>query len=206
MVDWKKAWQEKTTPWDLGKPHPATQLGLEIAASYQKKLEGQGGPFIEKKVLIPLCGTAHDALPFLREGFDAHAFDLSERAVEKANHVYGPLGLKAFTADIFQLDSMSQQFGYVLDRAALCAMDKLIRMRYVEALTKRIVPGAYYIFIAFSQVADAVSGPPFAISVEEVAGLFGKSFHLVHAEAVTPPKEIGAIEKETLYIWRKNEK
>lgn len=196
-VDWSKKWDEGETPWDLGGPHPATEyLTEELERMLPRFLEG-------KKVLIPGAGRAHDSQVFLRKLAAVEAVDLSPKACELANKLYGShASFSAICAEISDHVAEST-YDVVFDRAMLCALSGQQRLAYVSAVTKGLKPGGVFLSVVFSAFKEQIEGPPFLVSEREVFEMFLGDFDLMLAEASRFKSGLGLIDKETLYIFRK---
>ena len=64
----------------------------------------------------------------------------------------------------------------IYDRASLIALNQVLRQKYVKHLSDIIEVGARILLLTLNYPQHQRSGPPFAVSKEEVGELFNGSF------------------------------
>ena len=169
---WEADYQQKTDGWDLAGPTPALK---RIAVS---------GRFPAGKMLVPCAGRGHDAREFARHGFQVTAVDFSPSAVEAMRKLADPAApIEIVQHDMFELPhDLDGKFEYVLQYTCFCAIDPGRRQDYADLIARLLKPGGIYIDLAFPLDGRA-GGPPFAVSDNEIIGLFGaRGFRLVSRE------------------------
>lgn len=146
-------------------------------------------------VLVPLCGKTLDMV-HLADHFDAViGVEYVEQAVEEffteqqlsAEVATGPpLAYSAdayvlYAADFFAITTEhTGHIDAVFDRASLVALDAPTRRRYAEHLASLLPSGARVLLITFDYDQTEMSGPPFAVSDDEVTDLFSPAFTIEH--------------------------
>src|ERR1041385_2344387 len=82
--DWEQRYQTGDMPWEKGEPSPGL---VDFLAAHPELLHGS--------VLVPGCGTGHDARQWAKHGFRVVGFDLAPSAVRLANERTRAAGVKA---------------------------------------------------------------------------------------------------------------
>lgn len=139
-------------------------------------------------VLVPLCGKSLDLLWLAAQGYRVVGAEISPLAVQTffaENRLqarrralgsfeaweYGEISI--LLGDFFQLSSMDLGVvAAVYDRASLIALPKAMRASYVEHLWQLTGPGTASLLITLDYPQEAMEGPPFAVSDEEVRTLY----------------------------------
>lgn len=196
---WHERWQENKTAWDLNGPHPLTRELLQLTADLAP---GEPGG----KWLIPGCGRAHDAQELFRAGVEAViAKDLVPKAIEEARNHYGLIpGLSLVCGDVTDvLTAEEASFNGVFDRAMLCAISGELRVNYVLAMTRLLKPSGIFASIPFAETGNPESGPPFAITDNELRQLFNPNFDILYLEPRVSPACDQKILKEWVFLAQK---
>lgn len=189
---WEADYRGKTDGWDLAGPTPALK---RLAVS---------GRFQPGKMLVPCAGRGHDAREFARHGFEVTAIDFSPSAVEEMRRLADPEApIEIMQHDMFELPHrMDGAFDYVLQYTCFCAIDPKRRTDYADLVARLLKPGGVYIDLAFPLDGRA-GGPPFAVSDDEIIGLFGeRGFDLVSREKL-PDSVSPRRHAEELLVFRK---
>ncbi|MEZ4742201.1 MAG: methyltransferase domain-containing protein [Bdellovibrionota bacterium] len=198
-------WQEKWLKnpqgqpgWDLGGAHPLFDQILNLAIK-------QGGLKEKAYIFVPGCGRAHNAAKFAGMGFNVTAMDIVPEAISRAKQCYTKVkNLDLVIGDIFTSSSYeSEHYDMIFDRAMLCALPRNLRSTYVEMVFKRLRPGGLFASISFAKVGRDVTGPPYAIGIDELQNLFSDKFDLIAAEHHSEGACDEVILKEIINIWRR---
>ncbi len=145
------------------------------------------------EVFVPLCGKSHDMRWLREQGHAVLGVELSPIAVqaffEENNETPQQITDKKFTryqandmgillGDFFDLsqDDLAQTSA-VFDRASIVALPSKTRQRYVQHLVNILPPATQILLITFDYPQAEMTGPPFAISPDEV-----KTLYQPHAE------------------------
>lgn len=142
----------------------------------------------DSEVFVPLCGKSRDMLWLRRQGHSVLGVELSVIAAQaffKENdctphHVVGDKferyetdGMRILCGDFFDLSKGDlAQVGAVYDRASLVALPPEIRERYARHLASILPPGTQILLVTFDYPQAEMSGPPFAVAVNEVESLY----------------------------------
>jgi SAM-dependent methyltransferase len=189
---WEADYLRKTDGWDLGGATPAF-----------KSLASKGH-FKPGRMIVPGAGRGHDAREFARHGFEVTAVDFSPYVISEMTRLADPHApIEILQHDLFSLPrELDGSFDYALEYTCFCAIDPKRRAEYADLITRLLKPGGVFIDLAFPLDGRA-GGPPFAVSVPELLGLFQeRSFKLLSHEkpvdSVSPRR--GA---EELFVFRK---
>jgi thiopurine S-methyltransferase len=88
-------------------------------------------------------------------------------------------GIKLYCGDFFDLDSRYlENVKAIYDRASLIALDEGLRQKYAKHLSDIIEFDARILLLTLNYPQHQRSGPPFAVSKEEVKQLFNGSFDI----------------------------
>jgi thiopurine S-methyltransferase len=142
----------------------------------------------DSTVFVPLCGKSLDMLWLRKQGHRVLGVELSPIAVEAffRENGYTPQhaardgfetceadGIRILCGDFFNLQQSDMaQVGAVYDRASLVALPPEMRERYARHLVSILPAGTQILLITFDYPQAEMSGPPFAVSVEEVGALY----------------------------------
>jgi thiopurine S-methyltransferase len=196
---WTDRWQSGRTGWDHGAAHPELRTLLAWAKDY--KLLPAGA-----RILEPGCGRAHAGAALARLGCVVTAFDVVPEAIAAARALYGDVaGLTLLEQDaLVTVDAWRGGFDAIFDRAFLCALPRPLRPAYLRAAFAHLKPGGLFLSIPFSELNIAESeGPPFAVTMSEMATLLAPGFALLEAEPRSVAAPDSKIVVETPCLWRR---
>lgn len=144
-------------------------------------------------VFVPLCGKTRDIAWLLQQGFRVTGCELSRDAVEA---LYADLSLTpmvtqdggliryatpdlvVFVGDIFDVSARALgNVQAVYDRAALVALPAEVRARYANHVAV-ITDHAPQLIVTFTYDPSKMSGPPFSVTSDMIADLFGRDYDL----------------------------
>jgi SAM-dependent methyltransferase len=151
------------------------------------------------------AGRGFDARMFARNGFEVTAVDFASEAAQAMRELSNPdAPVEILNIDIFDLPhNMDGAFDYVLEYTCYCAIDPRRRDEYADVVAGLLAPGGHYIALAFP-ISSHSGGPPFAVSPDELLGLFlERGFEMVRRE--NPPDSVPQRRNaEELLILRKS--
>ncbi|MGD8785606.1 MAG: thiopurine S-methyltransferase [Thioalkalispiraceae bacterium] len=177
---WQQRWQDNKIGFHLDEVNSYLikhwqSLGIEPGA----------------RVLVPLCGKSVDLCWLSKQGYRVEGVEISKLAIEQFFTEQGlPIeqeesdgwlayrsgSIRIWCGDFFKLNS--QQLGPVdaiYDRAALIALPHLMRSTYVRKLLE-LAGVAPQLLITLEYDQSQMSGPPFAVSRQEVNELYQSSY------------------------------
>jgi cyclopropane fatty-acyl-phospholipid synthase-like methyltransferase len=193
-LEWQRRYEQNDTPWDKGAPAPPLVDFLQTNS-------------ITGHVLVPGCGKGHEVRALGRQpNCKSVGLDLSATAIAEATRIASPVGAGSTTTfivgDFFQLPSSHQaSFDWLVEHTCFCAIEPNQRPDYVRAASSALRPDGK-IFGIFYLNPDTESGPPFAISKEELSRLFDP--HFVLFEEWIPRKSFpGRENRELVRILQK---
>lgn len=171
---WLERWQEGRIGFHRADPNP------RLVEHHPRVL----GPTI--RVLVPLCGKSADLEWLVTQGHEVVGVELSDLAakaffdernlvaerVERGAFVeYRRGALSIFVGDFFAATAeLTGHCDGVYDRAALIALPDELRARYAAHLPTLLAPKARALLVTLHY--DALGGPPFDVSPDEVSRLF----------------------------------
>lgn len=183
---WDERFEQRFTPWDRGGVPDALR---DFVSRQERPL----------RTLIPGCGSAYE-LAFLSEaGWDATAIDFSPAAVAAARVAVGEWGDRVVEADFFQWQA-GQLLDMIYERAFLCALPRSMWEQVAQRWADLLAPGT--LLAGFFFFDDAVKGPPFGISAEQLDELLTP--HFVRIEDAPVGDSIPVFEgKERWMVWKR---
>ena len=152
------------------------------------------GGELSGEVFVPLCGKSLDMVWLRQQGHPVLGVELSPIAVRDFFEgqslpaitrsydrfiAYENADLRILCGDFFDLER--DQLGKVravYDRAALIAMPPEMQIAYVTHLLQLLPARPPMLLITLEYDTEEMAGPPFPISEERVAELFGSAFRI----------------------------
>ncbi|TAM53467.1 MAG: methyltransferase domain-containing protein [Paraburkholderia sp.] len=182
---WDERFREGFTPWD--------QAGVPSAFA---DFVARSAP---RAVLIPGCGSAHEAAALAQAGWTVRAIDFSADAVATARKQLGSRAGLVEQADFF---TYRPPFApeWIYERAFLCALQPKRRADYAARMAELLRSGA--VLAGFFFFDESPKGPPFGISRSDLDALLGDAFELVEDEAVSDSIPVFA-GRERWMTWRR---
>ena len=168
-VDWDARYIAGDTPWDKRSAAPPL---LEFLAHHP----------ITGRVLVPGCGSGHDARAIAGQeggGAEVTGLDLSETALRFARG-FPAAGSEIYEqGDLFALPKeWDRRFDWVFEHTCFCAIPPVRRTDYVAAISRVLKRGGHYLAIFFLD-PGVDDGPPHGTTREEIADLFDPDFELL---------------------------
>lgn len=167
---WRNKWDIKQTGFHLNYVHPILKRHVGLFNQ-------------EQTVFVPLCGKSLDIGFLLERGNTVVAVELSEVAVGelfeqmdltptvsswKEGKKYQAENLTVYVGDFFTVEAQDLgSIAWVYDRAAIVALPEELRVKYAQHLVN-ITEKAPHLLLTLDYDQEIVSGPPFAVSGEEV--------------------------------------
>lgn len=168
---WHERWQRNEIGFHRGSTHPA------LEACWPKAANRSGEP-----VLVPLCGKSLDMHWLAEQGHPVTGVELDRGAIEAffdeagmtpTLDESGPMpcltagGITLFAGDFLEFSPV-ELFGLVYDRAALIALPPETRPRYLDRLAELVKPGARGLLVTLEYPQEAMEGPPFSVTPDEI--------------------------------------
>ena len=144
------------------------------------------------KVFVPLCGKSNDMAWLASQGLRVLGVELSSRAVEaffdehglqpgvqatRYGTHYAAGGIEIICGDAFGLDAgVLGDCDAVFDRAAIIALPRALRERYVQELYARLPARCRGLLITLEYPQHEKDGPPFSVDADEVRELYARDW------------------------------
>lgn len=145
-------------------------------------------------VFVPLCGKSLDLLWLAGQGHRVIGVELSSIAVEafftehdltptrrteNGYEIYETGQVDIWCGDLFDLSpAITTHAKAVYDRASLVAMPPALQPKYAAKLAELTQPGTQVLLVAGNYDQNEMTGPPFAVSPDQVDRLFHTSFEI----------------------------
>lgn len=187
---WDHRFKQGVTPWDAGMAPAA--LAAFVA---RHTASGQAAP----QVLIPGCGSAHDAALLDRHGWPVVALDFSAAAVAAARQTLGDWG-GTLVQDDFFAHQPNTPYQLIYERAFLCALPRKLWPGYGERMAQLLTDGG--LLAGIFLLGDDLKGPPFPIQRQQLDDLLSPYFSLVDQQPVEDSLPVFAGREQWL-VWQK---
>ena len=183
MTNWISRWESNRIGWH------AEQVNRHLI-QYLDRFDLSTG----ESIFVPLCGKTNDMLYLLESNLKVIGVEMSSIAIEQffsENHLdyvvskadkfilYEGAGIKLYCGDFFDLKLKHlENVRAIYDRASLIALNEDLRQKYAKHLSDIIEFDARILLLTLFYPQHQKSGPPFAVSKEEVGQLFNGSFDI----------------------------
>lgn len=184
---WHQRWQDDRIGFHLGQVNP-----------YLVKYWPTLGLHAGSRVFVPLCGKSLDMLWLAEQGHEVVGVEISPIAVraffeenrldpeisqQGAFEIWAVDQITILLGDFFELTpGQLGEVEAVYDRASLIALPADMRAEYVEHLNA-LCPAVPRLLITLDYDQSRMTGPPFAVSDEEVRELYADRSSLVRLAA-----------------------
>ncbi|RKP49518.1 methyltransferase domain-containing protein [Trinickia fusca] len=150
-------------------------------------------------VLIPGCGSAHEARWLAQAGWTVRAIDFSANAVAQARSQLGEHAALVEQADFFGYQPPFEP-GWIYERAFMCALPPARWPQYAARMAQLLRPGG--MLAGFFFLGATPKGPPFGIERSELDAWLTPYFDLVEDEPVSDSLAVFA-GRERWLTWRR---
>lgn len=189
-TEWERCYQTGEMPWEKGLGAPGLAAFLD-----------RHPDLVRGSVLVPGCGTGHDARAWARHGFAVQGLDIAPSAVRLATEKTREAGLSASFQEIdFLRASPGATFDWVFEHTLFCAIQPSERDLYVAAVCRWLKPGGQFLAIHY-MLRESKEGPPFGCSQEELMERFSPHFELL--AGWVPPSYPNRTGLELMLHWRR---
>ena len=185
---WDHRFEQGVTPWDAG----GAPLCLQRFASQH---QSETPP----RVLIPGCGSAHDAAYLDRLGWPVVALDFSAAAVAVARQNLGAWGGTLLHDDFFN-HQPEAPYHLIYERAFLCALPRKLWPDYGQRMAQLLAPEG--LLAGFYLFGDDLKGPPFPIQRPQLEELLSPYFQLIDEQEASDSLAVFA-GRERWLLWQR---
>ncbi|MBL9129148.1 MAG: methyltransferase domain-containing protein [Verrucomicrobiales bacterium] len=166
--EWESRYRTGDTPWEKGEGSPG------LADFLRDRPDLPRG-----SVLVPGCGTGHDARIWARHGFVPTGLDIAPSAIRLATERSTAEGLPGtFRAGDFLRDAPFARFDWIFEHTLFCAIQPADRSLYPEAVARWLRPGGHFLAVHY-MLRSQEGGPPFGCTQEELIERFAPHFEWV---------------------------
>jgi methyl halide transferase len=160
---WNNRYEAEETGWDL--KTISSPLKAYIDQLTDKNL----------RILIPGCGSGHEAEYLLKQGFQyITVIDIAPLAVERMKLYFSDYqNIKIICADFF---SHSGEYDLILEQTFFCALNPNLRTQYVQKMSELLTQNGKLTGLLFG--VQFPKNPPFGGSKEEYLTLFSDKFKI----------------------------
>ncbi|MGA2748838.1 MAG: methyltransferase domain-containing protein [Verrucomicrobiota bacterium] len=188
-ADWEARYQAHEMPWEKGAPSPGL---VDFLAAHPQLPRGI--------VLVPGCGTGHDARAWAAAGFTVTGCDIAPSAIRLSRQKTAAAGL---SVEFLQCDFLEapapQAFDWVFEHTLFCAIAPARRDDYTRAVLRWLKPDGTY--LAVNYFIPDKEGPPFSTTREEIWRRFSPHFDLL--EEWVPRSYPNRTGLERMFWWRR---
>lgn len=174
--DWQERYRRGDTPWEKGLAHPALKEWLK-----RNPIAG--------RVLVPGCGTGHDARALAAAGAEVVAIDVAPLAIAAAKTFPPSPKISYILGNFFDLPPLKERFDWIFEHTFLCAIERERRREYVQRVAALLKSGGRLLAIFFLDPDKEEDGPPYGCSIQELDSLFSPHFRLVSQSENIPTYE-----------------
>ncbi len=162
---WENRYESQQTGWDLGQPSPPL---MELMKTTHQK---------DAKILIPGCGSAHEAKALMNMGFNqVWLIDISEHAVEQIRKKLTEFPQKHLICEDF-FHWKEGDFDIILEQTFFCAIPPVMRENYAKTMHQKLKPGGILQGVLFNREFEG--GPPFGGHEADYKKIFEPYFHFI---------------------------
>lgn len=160
---WNNRYETQETGWDLKTISPPLKAYIDQLSN--KNL----------RILIPGCGSGHEAEYLLKQGFqDVTVIDIAPLAVEKMkSYLSDYQNIKIICADFF---THTGEYDLILEQTFFCALNPDLRTKYVQKMSELLSKNGKLVGLLFG--VQFPKNPPFGGSREEYLELFSNDFNI----------------------------
>ncbi len=151
-------------------------------------------------MLIPGCGQDYRTVyAFSAAGHRVSAIDFSPIAIESTSKALLESDSEIILGDFFTYDFKAAPFDLIYERTFLCSLPRSLWKSYAARVGQLLLPdGVLAGFFFYGEESDP---PPYPLTEQKAAEIFGDRFELEKSESVADPLSIFA-GKEKWQEWR----
>jgi SAM-dependent methyltransferase len=188
-TDWEARYQSHDMPWEKGEASPGL---LDFLAARSQLKRGS--------VLVPGCGTGHDARVWAAADFTVTGYDIAPSAIALSREKTAQARLEAeFVQGDFLADPPPRPFDWIFEHTLFCAIEPQQREDYVRAALRWLKPGGEY--LAVNYLIPDTDGPPYGVTRTELMDWFSPGFTLI--EEWVPRSYPNRTGLELMLWWQK---
>lgn len=165
---WQERYAENETGWDAGSV--TTPIKEYVDQLTDKNI----------KILIPGAGNGYEAEYLWNQGFkNVYVLDIAQFPLENLkNRIPGFPEENLILGDFFDLE---QTFDLIVEQTFFCALDPILRSKYVSQMNQLLKPGGKLVGVLFNFPLTE-QGPPFGGDYDGYFSLFNPIFAIQKLE------------------------
>lgn len=186
---WENKYNNEDTGWDIG--YISTPLETYINQLSSKNI----------KILIPGAGKGHEAVHLHKQGFtNVFVVDIAHQPLD---HILSaaPDFPKEHLIQMNFFDLELNQFDLILEQTFFCAIDPILRKKYVTTMHNLLNKKGKLVGLLFD-FSKTEKGPPFGGSTEEYEKLFSSLFTIKTLEKASN-SILPRADRELFFIFEK---
>jgi SAM-dependent methyltransferase len=166
--DWEAQYRAGDLRWDKGAPAPGL---VDFLVAHPELPPGT--------VLVPGCGSGHDARAWAAAGWQVTGLDLAPTGVALARRLTTAAGrVVEFVCGDFLADTPSVRFDWLFEHTLYCAIDPARRGDYARAVPRWLKPGGHFLALHYLN-PEHPDGPPWGVTRQALLAQFTPAFELL---------------------------
>lgn len=159
---WNERYLNNASHWDLGMVSPPLKTYIDQLSD--KKLS----------ILIPGAGNSYEAVYLMEQGFiNITVIDIAPSVIQVLKEKYpNQNSIQFIQTDFF---NWKGQYDLILEQTFFCALDPVLRSKYVEHMAKLLKPNGKLVGLLFNREFEG--GPPFGGDKSSYHKLFESHFN-----------------------------
>jgi len=165
---WTDRYNHNQLGWDIGYPSPPI-------TQFMDQVEDKG-----KRILIPGCGNAYEAIYLWNNGFqNVYILDYSPVPLQKFAEQYPEFPKKQLlNIDFFDAEG---EYDLIIEQTFFCALNPDLRQKYAKKMVELLKPNGNLVGVLFNIPLND-NRPPFGGNKKEYEKLFSEYFEIQKME------------------------
>ncbi len=188
---WSKRYEEGRSHWDVGAITPPLKEYVDQLTNKQAS------------ILIPGCGTNHEAAYLLANGFtNITVIDISPILCQKVLQNFAPYIGKELMVVCGNFFNLQGQYDLIIEQTFFCALDISLRENYVLKMKELLKPGGKLVGLLFNKHFDS-DEPPFGGDLSTYENLFAP--HFMHLQFSPCYNSVSKRKDNEFFFFAKND-
>jgi len=167
---WDARYRKGDTRWDIGEVSPPLKTYFDQLVHDK-----------DKKILIPGCGRAYEAVYLMKNGFrDVFILDWSKQALDMVKKRFPRIPDSHLICDDFF--NHQAKYDLIIEQTFFCSLNPELRTKYVEKMQQLLKKDGKLIGLLFDDPLFD-NHPPYGGNEKEYRTVFSTCFEIVKMEA-----------------------